>query len=64
MTHIWAESEIEELLKAAVLDLDAWGYCTVCGEEICPVEPDAGRTWCEGCGQVVKIDGLRSLGLI
>ena len=64
MTHPWTENEIEQLLRAAVMDDDCWGYCTLCGEEISPVEPDAGRTWCEGCGHVVKIDGLRSLGLI
>ena len=62
--HAWTEEEIEELLRAAAMDEDCWGYCTSCGEEICPVEPDAVRSYCWGCGKVVEIEGLRTLGLI
>lgn len=62
--HTWTDQEVEELLRAAVMDEDVWGYCTICGEEICPVEPDAKEAWCENCGAVVLVDGLRRLGLI
>jgi hypothetical protein len=62
--HVWTDNETEELLRAAVFDDDCWGYCTICGLEICPVEPDAAKSWCEHCNRVVNIDGLRSQGLI
>ncbi len=62
--HVWTEDETEELLRAAVFDEDCWGYCKNCGMEVSPVEPDAAKSWCDNCNQVVNIDGLRSLGLI
>jgi hypothetical protein len=62
--HIWTESEIEDLLRAAVTDEDCWGYCQTCGMEISPIEPDAEWSWCSTCHSKVKVDGLRSLGYV
>jgi Zn finger protein HypA/HybF involved in hydrogenase expression len=63
--HDWTDDEIEDLLRAAVMeDEDAWCYCAECGTEISPVEPDAAWSWCSACHSKVKVDGLRSLGLI
>ncbi len=62
--HNWTEGEMEQLLRAAVMDDDVWGYCTICGEEIYPVEPDATDAWCENCSALVPIDGLECLGYI
>lgn len=62
--HDWTDEEIEELLRAAVMDEDTWGYCHICGMEISPIEPDALETWCETCNAKVELDGLRSLGYI
>ena len=62
--HDWTDDEIEDLLRAAVFDEDCWGYCADCGMEISPIDPDAGETWCVDCHSKVKVEGLRSLGLI
>ena len=62
--HHWTDAEIEELLRAAVFDEDLWAYCTNCGQEISPLEPDAERAWCDYCGCQVQVEGLRFLGLI
>lgn len=62
--HHWTKTEIEELLRAAVFDEDLWSYCTACGQEISPVEPDVEWAWCGHCGCRVQVEGLRFLGLI
>jgi hypothetical protein len=62
--HIWTDTETEELLRAAVFDEDCWGYCRLCGMEICPLEPDAAESWCESCNKVVPVESLRSLGYL
>ena len=58
MRHHWSKDELLELLTTADAMGDCWGYCSRCGVEISPVEPDATRAWCEGCGAEVAITSL------
>lgn len=55
---------LEDLVRAVMMDDGSWCYCQVCGMEISPIEPDAEWSWCANCHSKVKVDGLRSLGLI
>lgn len=41
---------VERILQAVERD-DNEGFCTACGEEAGPVEPDARRYKCEACGE-------------
>jgi hypothetical protein len=47
--HPWTDNEIEDLLRAAVMDDDCRCYCPA---------------WCAICQSRVRVEGLRSLGVV
>ena len=62
MKHDWSKSELLDLLETADAGGDCWGYCSQCGAELGPVEPDAVRAWCDRCGEEVSIEGPALMG--